>query len=96
MFVLIVYDVQSSTSKGRDRLRRVAKICESVGARVQNSVFECLLDAKQYRELENSLLSIIDAQADRLRFYNLGNHYQNRITEYGPSTPRTSEEPIIL
>ena len=47
MLVVITYDVNTETPGGRKRLRKVAKQCTNYGQRVQNSVFECLLDAAQ-------------------------------------------------
>lgn len=68
---------------GRKRLRQVAKQCVNYGQRVQNSVFECLLDPAQYRMLQSRLISIIDDQKDSLRFYHLGNQYQGKIEHFG-------------
>lgn len=83
MLLLITYDVSTETAKGKSRLRKVAKICLNYGQRVQNSVFECLVDASQFLIIKNKLLEIIDLQEDSIRFYNLGNQYQNRIEHYG-------------
>lgn len=83
MLLLITYDVSTETAKGKSRLRKVAKICLNYGQRVQNSVFECLVDASQFLMIKNKLLEIIDLQEDSIRFYNLGNQYQNRIEHYG-------------
>ena len=83
MLVLVAYDVNTSTLDGARRLRRIAKECVNYGQRVQNSVFECCLDASQYRAFQAKILKIIDPQKDSLRFYNLGNNYKNRIEHYG-------------
>lgn len=83
MLVLITYDVNTEDADGRGRLRRVAKRCENYGQRVQNSVFECLLDEAQFCLLKNELEKLIDPQRDSLRFYNLGNNYQRRIQHVG-------------
>ena len=83
MLVLITYDVNTEDAAGRKRLRQVAKQCVNYGQRVQNSVFECLLDAAQYRIVKNILLKIIDIEKDSIRFYNLGNNYHNRIEHFG-------------
>lgn len=83
MLLLITYDVSTETAKGKSRLRKVAKICLNYGQRVQNSVFECLVDASQFLIIKNKLLEIIDLQEDSIRFYNLGKQYQNRIEHYG-------------
>ena len=76
MLVLITYDVNTETEAGRKRLRKVAKQCVNYGQRVQNSVFECQLDAAKLREVEAKLESLIDKEHDSLRIYNLGNAYE--------------------
>lgn len=78
MLVLITYDVNTSDAAGRGRLRRIAKECVNYGQRVQNSVFECLLDTAQCRKLQNELCKIIDPEKDSLRFYYLGKKYENK------------------
>ena len=83
MMVLITYDVSTDTTEGRRRLRQIAKQCVNYGQRVQNSVFECLLDAAQCKQLQHKLLEIMDEQQDSLRFYYLGNRYQTRIEHFG-------------
>lgn len=83
MLVVITYDVNTEDSAGRKRLRKIAKECVNYGQRVQNSVFECVVDAAQSRLLQNKLLSIMDAEKDSLRFYYLGNQYQNKIEQFG-------------
>jgi CRISPR-associated endoribonuclease Cas2 len=83
MLVLITYDVNTETDAGKARLRKVAKQCVNYGRRVQNSVFECDMDAAKAREVKEILLRIIDPEKDSLRFYNLGNNYKNRIEHYG-------------
>ena len=83
MLVLITYDVSTETAAGRKRLRKVAKQCVNHGQRVQNSVFECLLDAAQYAILKAELTKLIDPEVDSLRFYQLGNHYQNKVEHVG-------------
>ena len=83
MLVLITYDVNTVDADGRRRLRQVAKKCVAHGQRVQNSVFECLLDAAQCKQLQHKLLEIMDEQQDSLRFYYLGNRYQTRIEHFG-------------
>jgi len=83
MLVLITYDVNTSDQTGSRRLRLVAKQCVNYGQRVQNSVFECLLDAAQCRALQNTLVSIIDEEKDSLRFYYLGNNYKTKIEHFG-------------
>ncbi len=69
ILVLITYDVSTQDAAGRKRLRKVAKECVNYGQRVQNSVFECMLDASQLLILKDSLVSMIDEKEDSLRFY---------------------------
>ncbi len=83
MLVLITYDVNTEDAQGRKRLRQIAKQCVNYGQRVQNSVFECVLDAAQCRMLQHKLLQIIDEEKDSLRFYYLGNQYQTKIEHFG-------------
>ena len=83
MLVLITYDVSTEDSAGKTRFRKVAKECVNYGQRVQNSVFECLLDSSQVLVLKKRLLSLIDEKKDSLRIYYLGNNYQSKIEHYG-------------
>ena len=83
MMGLISYDVNTEDAAGRKRLRQIAKQCVNYGQRVQNSVFECILDATQCKQLQHILCSIMDKEKDSLRFYYLGNHYQTKIEYFG-------------
>ena len=83
MFVLITYDVNTETAAGKKRLRQVAKQCVNYGTRVQNSVFECEMDAAKCREVKAVLEEIIDTEKDSLRFYYLGNNYKNKVEHIG-------------
>lgn len=83
MLVLITYDVNTTTPAGKKRLRDVSKKCVAYGQRVQNSVFECVIDNAQYKKLQYELDQIIDADRDSLRFYLLGNNYQSRVVHIG-------------
>ena len=83
MMVLITYDVNTEDKLGKSRLRQIAKQCVNYGQRVQNSVFECSLDASQSRMLQSQLLKIIDPEKDSLRFYYLGNNYKTKIEHFG-------------
>ena len=83
MLVLITYDVNTETASGKKRLRKVAKQCENYGRRVQNSVFECMLDQAQSVMLKQILSDIIDENVDSLRFYYLGNKYQTKVEHIG-------------
>ncbi len=83
MMVLITYDVNTEDSSGRKRLRQIAKQCVNYGQRVQHSVFECVLDAAQCKQLQHKLVGIMDQEKDSLRFYYLGNRYQTKIEHFG-------------
>lgn len=96
MLVLITYDVNTETASGRKRLRQVAKCCENRGQRVQNSVFECLLDNTQFTELRLRLESIIDPSTDSLRFYFLGNNWKRRVEHIGAKPSYDPEGPLII
>ena len=83
MQVLITYDVSTTTVEGRRRLRRAAKTCLDYGQRVQNSVFECLIDPAQLVTVRNQLLQIIDPTTDSLRIYFLGHDWNHRVEHHG-------------
>lgn len=95
MLVLITYDVNSSTKEGQIRLRKVAKLCENNGVRVQNSVFECILDHSQYLVLKNELSNIIQPETDSLRFYILGNKFENKVEHIGSKESLKVNMPLI-
>lgn len=96
MLVLITYDVNTEDAAGRRRLRQIAKQCVNYGQRVQNSVFECLLDAAQCRSLQGKLRKIIDEEKDSLRFYYLGNRYENKIEHFGAKAAYDPEDVLML
>ena len=94
--VLITYDVNTEDAAGRKRLRKIAKQCVNYGQRVQNSVFECLLDPAQCKRLQHELCSIMDAERDSLRFYYLGNQYEKKVEHFGAKTTYLPEDTLIL
>lgn len=96
MLMLITYDINTESAQGRRRLREVAKVCVNHGQRVQNSVFECLLNPAQLTAVKHALAAIIDEQTDSLRFYNLGNQYHNRIEHLGAKPAYDPEGTMIL
>ena len=96
MLVLITYDVNTTDAEGRRRLRTVAKKCTARGQRVQNSVFECLVDAAQYRVLQAELKASIDPDKDSLRFYTLGNSYHSKVEHFGAKQTYSPDAPLIL
>ena len=86
VLVLVAYDVNTESPAGKARLRKVSKACLNKGQRVQNSVFECLLDNAEYLKLKHELELIVDKKLDSLRFYNMGNNYNGRIETIGRHT----------
>ena len=96
MLVLISYDVNTETPAGRKRLRLIAKQCVNYGQRVQNSVFECLLDAAQCVKLKDKLCGIMDKERDSLRFYYLGNNYETKIESFGRKPAYEPEGTLIV
>jgi CRISPR-associated protein Cas2 len=96
MVVLVTYDVATGSKGGARRLRRVARVCENHGQRVQNSVFECLVDAAQWVRLRAVLIAEIDESEDSLRFYFLGNEWQRRVEHVGAKPSYNPEGTLIV
>lgn len=96
MLMLVSYDVSTVDRAGRRRLRRIAKACQDWGVRVQNSVFECNVDAAQWVQLKARLEDIFEPASDSLRYYNLGNRYTTRVEHVGAKPSLDVEEPLIL
>jgi CRISPR-associated protein Cas2 len=96
MLVLITYDVNTKTAAGKTRLRKVAKQCVNYGTRVQNSVFECVLDHGQCLLLKSVLTNIIDENVDSLRFYYLGDQKKAKVEHIGVSNGVNVEAPLIF
>jgi len=96
MMVLVTYDVSTQTKAGQKRLRHVAKLCENRGQRVQNSVFECLIDPAQLVALRESLIDVIDADKDSLRFYFLGKNWKRRVEHIGAKPTYDPQGPLIV
>ena len=96
MMVVIAYDVNTETSAGKRRLRQVARQCTNYGLRVQNSVFECLVDAAQWKQLQYRLQQLIDPEKDSLRFYYLQDNWRGRVEHFGAKPGTDLEGPLIL
>lgn len=96
MLLVVTYDVNTASASGAKRLRKVAKLCERYGMRVQNSVFEVLVDAAQLTALKHELRKVIDLEHDSIRFYRLGNSYQNKIDTMGKTSLIQAGEPLLL
>jgi len=96
MMVLVTYDVETQSEAGKRRLRKVAKLCQNHGQRVQFSVFECLLEPALWVELRAKLLATINPATDSLRFYFLGSNWQGRVEHSGAKPGYDPEGPLIL
>jgi len=96
LLVLITYDVSTISNTGQKRLRKVSKICQNYGQRVQNSVFECVVDSTQFAALKIELANVIDKEKDSLRFYQLGNNYKNKVEHLGIKESVDVEGPLIF
>lgn len=96
MMIVLTYDVDFTQPNGAKRLRKVAKLCEQYGVRVQNSVFEIMMDSSQLASFKSKLLEIIDKKKDSVRFYRLGNNWENKIDILGIEKGFQQDQPIIL
>lgn len=96
MMVLVAYDVSTETPEGRRRLRRVAKVCQNFGQRVQKSVFECRVSAATYELLEQNLLDEIDKDEDNLRLYRLTEPVEKHVRQYGCFRSVDFDGPLII
>jgi CRISPR-associated protein Cas2 len=96
MLVLVTYDASTVDKAGRRRLQRVANACLDFGQRVQNSVFECVVDPTQWARLRFRLLDEYDPAADSLRFYFLGSNWRDRVEHHGAKPSIDLEGPLIV
>jgi CRISPR-associated protein Cas2 len=96
MLVVVSYDVSTKDPKGPRRLRRVAKTCIDFGQRVQNSVFECVVEPDQWTQLKLRLLDEYDPEKDSLRFYFLGANFKNRIEHHGAKAVVDLQGPLLV
>lgn len=96
MMTLVSYDVSTIDSKGKTRLRKVAKECQNYGQRVQNSVFEIDVDYGTFLKVKDRLLKLIDEDQDSLRIYYLGNNWQRRVEQYGAKISYNPEGVLII
>jgi len=96
MMVLVAYDVNTETPAAQKRLRHVAKICEDRGQRVQNSVFECLVDPAQWTKMRQKLVDTIDPAKDSLRFYFLGKNWKRRVEHVGAKPSYDPQGPLVI
>lgn len=96
MMVIVSYDISTKTANGVHRLRKIAETCSDYGLRVQNSVFECNVDPAQWEVMKDRLLSMYDAEEDRLRFYFLGSNWKRRVEHHGKGKIEDIEDTLIV
>ena len=96
MMILVTYDVCVETPQGRRRLRNVAKECENYGQRVQNSVFECLVDPAQWVKFKSKLEKTINTKEDSLRYYYLGSNWKRKVEHVGAKPGYDPEGTLIV
>ena len=96
MLVLVSYDVSTVNKAGQRRLRRVSKICQNFGQRVQYSIFECIVDPAQWTILRQKLINVIEPEEDSLRFYFLGSNWKRRIEHVGAKEAIDQEGPLVV
>ena len=96
MMVVISYDIAITVSNGTSRLRRVAKLCQDYGTRVQNSVFECIIDYQTYLKLKSNIISEIEPKYDSVRFYELGNKFQGHVVHVGAKKTWDLTDTLII
>jgi CRISPR-associated protein Cas2 len=96
MLIIVCYDVNTETREGRRRLRRVARVCEGIGQRVQKSVFECRVDRMQFEDLQRRLLAEINDQEDNLRLYRLAEGRGCEVREHGCFRATDFDAPLIV
>lgn len=96
MLIVTAYDIAITSPGGERRLSKVAKLCSRYGQRVQNSVFECVIDATQFKQLQVEMNKLINSDLDSIRYYNLGNHYETRVTHIGAKEVQNIESPLIF
>jgi CRISPR-associated protein Cas2 len=96
MMILITYDVETTSRTGQKRLRKVAKICENHGQRVQYSTFECVLEPAKFAELKFLLEAVIDKKEDSLRFYNLGSNWNRKVEHIGAKPSFNPESDTLM
>ena len=96
MMVLITYDVETESTGGKTRLRKISKECENYGQRVQNSVFECLIAPDQFVKLKATLEKIMDKEKDSIRYYFLGKNWHRHVEHIGAKKTYDPEGPLIV
>lgn len=96
MDLLITYDVETATTAGEKRLRRVAKICEAYGHRVQKSVFEVVCREADKVKLVAALCEVIDPARDSIRIYRLPSYALDDVEHLGRPRQVDPRGPLVI
>ncbi len=96
MLMLVTYDIATDGAHAPKRLRRVARLCQDFGQRVQYSVFECQVDPAQWIQLRNQLIGAIDDRVDSLRFYRIGSNWRSRVEHVGAKASYDPDGPLLF
>jgi len=79
MLHVVCYDISD------DRVRdRMSERLLDFGVRIQDSVFECLLDEELYARMLSQIEKIPLAKTDRVRIYRLCSRCVEAVRIYGP------------
>ncbi|AOZ90725.1 CRISPR-associated endonuclease Cas2 [Bacillus xiamenensis] len=96
MMVVVTYDISTIDRAGQRRLRKISKICQNYGQRVQHSVFECIIDSTEFATMKHQLLQAINEEKDSIRFYQIGNQYRKKVEQVGVKETIFVEDPFIF
>lgn len=96
MDVIVAYDVRTDDAAGKRRLRRVAKICEGCGQRVQFSVFECRVNEVDLQRLISRLVEVVSDETDSLRIYRIAETRDKAVVVFGRDSYVDPEGPLIV
>lgn len=96
MMVLVSYDVSTISEGGARRLRRIAKVCQNYGQRVQFSVFELQVDPARWVNIRQQLCDLMNPDVDSLRFYFMGSKWQGKIEHIGAKPVLDLQGPLVL
>lgn len=96
MELLLTYDVSTITPEGKSRLRRVAKLCEGYGMRVQKSVFEIVCTEPELLALVDKIQRIIAHEEDSIRIYRIPRGSFRNVKMLGTAKPLPHDDALIM
>ena len=91
MFFLLAYDIAEPK-----RLRRVAKLTEMYGTRVQRSVFECTLSQAEMVSLLHEVKALIERKEDKVQVYQLCEACKSRFKRHGQDGELTADDEVYV